>query len=300
MNKISSALLSPENRHKIFYAAAFAPFTLIIYSYASWPFDIAIPLYGFILLVIKEPKLFSQKPASRLQKPFGLLLMVASFFLYYALVPIFPDAAFYGVANYALYILGLFLAFFNIRALREAFSPLFLIVATTSTSLASALAEPILTPYIPNLVTIIVTIVRLIGIETEVTYWYYPIITIHTPRGLVSMGFIWGCVGFASALLFSIILVVILFEETCSLRKKILWSIAGITGMFLLNILRSVMILVTDYFYGYEAGAQVHYFIGYAIFFTWTTIFFYIFSRRQAKAQKNQEIKEIPVPQTAQ
>jgi phosphotransferase system glucose/maltose/N-acetylglucosamine-specific IIC component len=57
------------------------------------------------------------------------------------------------------------------------------------------------------------------------------------------------------------------------------------------------MIFVTDYFYGYEAGAQVHYFIGYAIFITWISIFFYAFSK---KHEKTPEIPSNPLPQTAQ
>jgi len=180
--------------------------------------------------------------------------------------------------------------FFDTHALKEAFTPLLLIVATTSTSVISELAEPVLSPHaIPNMASLIVTLIRSLGIRTELQFMSYPIITIYTPKGLVSAAFIWGCVGFASALIFSIILIVVLFEESCSLRTKIFWSIAGLLGVFLLNIFRIVMIFVTDYFYGYEAGAQIHYFVGYTIFITWTGVFFYTFSRRQARPLRNQK-----------
>jgi exosortase/archaeosortase family protein len=298
-NRIRNFFSSHDNRSKIFYAAAIAPFALLTYSYSAWPFGIAIPLYSFLLLALKKPKLFSHKEASHFQKAFGLLMIFASFLLYFVLVPIFPDAAFYGVGNYAVYILGLFLVFFDIHALREAFSPLFLIVATTSTSLISELVEPVLSPYaIHTMASLIVTLVRLLGIRTDVIFVGYPIITIHTPKGPVAAAFIWGCVGFASTLIFSIILVVVLSEESCRLRTKILWSAVGLVGVFFLNIARVVMIFVTDYFYGYEAGAQVHYFIGYAIFITWIGVFFYAFSRRQARTLKNQETKENPISPT--
>lgn len=271
---------------------------LLAYFYAAWPFDIAIPLYGFILLVIKKPKLFSQKEANSIQKPLGLILLLASFLLYFPLVRIFPNASFYSVANYAAFIIGLFLVFFDIHALKEAFTPLLLIVATTLTSFASELAEPVLSPYvIPSMTSLIVTIIRAIGIRTELEFLGYQIITIYTPKGPVSAAFIWGCVGFASALIFSIILVIVLFEETCSLRTKMLWSIIGLIGVFFLNIFRVVMIFITDYFYGYEAGAQVHYFIGYAIFITWISIFFYAFSKKHEKTPKT---PSEPLQQTAQ
>lgn len=275
---------SRESKPRIFYIAAFAPLVLVAYFYAAWPFDIVIPLYGFILLIIKKPRLFPQKEANNTQKLLGILLILASFLLYFPLVRIFPDTAFYGAANYATYILGLFLAFFDIHVLKEAFTPLFLIVATTMTSFASELAEPALSPYVlPNMASLIVTITRAIGIRTELRSLSFQIITIYTPKGPVSASFIWGCVGFASALIFSIILVIVLFEETCTLRTKILWSTIGLIGVFFLNIFRVVMIFITDYIYGYEAGAQVHYFIGYAIFITWIGIFFYAFSRRHGK-----------------
>lgn len=296
LEKIMNALSLPENRPKIFYLAAFAPLMLVMYSYAAWPFDIAIPLYGFILLVIKKPKLFAQEQANKSQRLFGLLIMFASFLLYFPIAPQFPDAAFYGVANYSVYILGLFLLFFNVYALREAFAPLFLIIATTLTSFASVLAEAIFSPFIvPNMASLTVGILRSLGIRTDAFFTSAPIITIHTPRGLVSASFIWGCVGFASAMIFSIMLVILLSEESCSLRTKILWSTVGLTGVFFLNIARVVLIFVTDYFYGYEAGAQIHYVVGYAIFITWISVFLYAFYRRQAKKR---EFKENPPVRT--
>lgn len=295
-----SVLSSHKNRPRIFYTAALAPLALIVYSYRAWPFDIAIPFYSFILLLLKKPKLFSQKEANGSQMLFGLLMIFVSFFLYFAFVPIFPDAALYGVGNYAVYILGLFLAFFNIRALREAFTPLLLIVATTSTSIVSGLVEPFLTPYIPNMASLVVAIVRSLGVRADLTFWRYPIITMYTPKGPMAVSFIWGCVGFTSVMLFSIILVIVLFEESCSLRTKVLWSIAGLVGVFFLNIVRVVMILLADYFYGYDLGAHVHYFVGYVIFITWISVFFFAFFTKQARRLRNKKAKEASVLPTAQ
>jgi exosortase/archaeosortase family protein len=58
------------------------------------------------------------------------------------------------------------------------------------------------------------------------------------------------------------------------------WYFLGIIGTFFLNILRIILIFVTDYFYGYEVGAIVHYFIGYMLFVTWTSIFLYLLLKR--------------------
>jgi len=63
------------------------------------------------------------------------------------------------------------------------------------------------------------------------------------------------------------------------------WSIIGISGLLILNVLRVVVILLTDYFYGAEVGGTIHYVIGYTIFITWLTIFLYIFSKKAVASE---------------
>ena len=106
------------------------------------------------------------------------------------------------------------------------------------------------------------------------------------------MFFVWGCVGVSSMLIFSIILVVTLFEESASLKTKLAWASIGIIGTFILNIVRVTIIFLADYFYGYEGGAKVHYVIGYALFIAWLAIFFYTFSKRQVISEKFQLIRQ--------
>jgi exosortase/archaeosortase family protein len=48
-------------------------------------------------------------------------------------------------------------------------------------------------------------------------------------------------------------------------------------GTFGLNIVRVIGIFLTDYFYGAEVGAIVHYFIGYVFFSVWLTLFLYAY-----------------------
>ncbi len=104
--------------------------------------------------------------------------------------------------------------------------------------------------------------------------------TFQTLKGPITVQFVWGCVGFASLFLFSIIIIIVLAESPGNPKTKVSWYVVGFVGTFLLNILRIVLIFVTDYFYGYEVGAMVHYFIGYILFITWTMAFLYIFQRK--------------------
>jgi exosortase/archaeosortase family protein len=275
----------------MFYILALAPFVLLAYFYFNWPFSLVIPLYSFILLIIKKDKLFSQKEPSPVQRPLGLLTMVASFFVHYLVAPMFPTAAFFGGANYAVYIIGLFLLFFDVHVLKEAFSPLFLIVGTISISVVSNMVEPFFTPYLPSVTSFFVGVMRTIGMRVT-TIASSNLLVLHTLQGgELTVEFVWGCVGFDSLFIFSILLIVILAEEPASLETKTLWSLIGIVGTIILNIIRVVMIFLTDYFYGYEVGGWVHYVIGYVLFIAWITIFVYTFSKRQIISQRLKLLK---------
>lgn len=281
LSKLGTTLFSPDNRLKRFYILAFAPFPLLAYFYLGWLFNLVIPLYSFILLIIKKDKLFSQKESSPVQKLFGIVTVVASFFVHYLIAPMFPTSAFYGGANYAVYILGLFLWFFDIHALREAFSPIFLIVATISSSIISNALEPFFAPFLPNFTSFFLAILRTIGMQVTADASHPSNLILQTSQGILNTKFVWGCVGFDSLFTFTVILVVILSEEPASLKTKTLWSLIGIVGIIFLNIIRVITIFLTDYFYGYEVGGMVHYLIGYALFIAWVSIFLFAFSKRQ-------------------
>jgi len=290
MNKLNTAFSSFfRNKLNAFYVLAFIPLLLIVYYHVKWPFSMVIPMYGFILLLIKKQNLSLRHEAGNIQKAFGLLVVLGSFFVYYALVPFSPSMGFYGSANYAVYIFGLFLMFYDISALREAFTPIFLIVAATSSSFISNWLELYLTPYIPHFVSFIAAILRTLGIEVTT---HSQIIVLHTVEGPLPMVFVWACVGVASMLIFSMILVITLFEESANLRTKLVWAFIGLIGMFILNIFRVTIIFLADYFYGFEVGGKVHYTLGYALFITWLAIFFYTFSKRQVISGKIQSIKQ--------
>ncbi len=288
MNKLNTAFSSFfRNRLNTFYVLAFAPILLIMYYHVKWPFPVVIPLYGFLLLLIKKHNLSHCPEAGSIQRAFGVIVLFGSFFVYYALVPFFPSMAFYGPANYIVYIFGLFLAFFDIHVLREAFTPIFLIVAATSSSFVAEWLEPYFTPFIPQYASLIAAIVRTLGIELTT---HGERIVLYTLKGPLHLLFVWACVGVSSMLIFSIILVVTLFEDFASLKTKLVWAFVGIVGTFILNIVRITIIFLADYFYGFEVGGQVHYVIGYALFITWLVVFFYMFSKRQVISEKFQLI----------
>lgn len=288
MSKLFWDLLSSKNRAKIFYILAFIPLILIIYFQPGWPFAVISPMYGFILLILKKDNLFFHNGADNIQKIIGAAIILGSFFIYYPLVSLFPRASFYNIANYATFILGLFLTFFEISALKQAVTPLFLIVAVTLNSLLFDWLEPLLSPYISYFISLMSIILRTLGMN--VTPQYPNIIVLNAPSGSIPAFFTWGCVA-SSSIVFSIILVVFMLEETARPRTKLLWAIFGILGTFAINIIRVITIFLSWQLYGFEVGEKVHWYLGYALFITWLALFLYMFTKRQTILK---QIKTIP------
>lgn len=279
MSKFFKDLFSLNNRDKIFYILAFAPLILIVYYQPGWPFAVISPIYGFILLALKKDNLFSCSKANNIQKIIGITIILGSFFVYYPSRSLFPRATFYNVASYATFILGLFLTFFEISALKQAFSSLFLIVAATLNSFLFAWLEPLLDPYINHFASLMSIILKTLGMN--VTTQYPNIVTLHTANGPIPAILTWGCVA-GSSIVFSIILIVFLLEETAQPRTKLLWAAIGILGTFIINIIRVTIIFLSWQFYGFEVGEKVHWYLGYALFITWLALFFYMFAKREA------------------
>lgn len=293
LSNLVTAPFSTENMPKSFYLLALVPFILMYYFYLQSsfgglviPFGLVIPLYGFIILVLKKHRLFSYPKAGVFQKLFGLIVVFASFFAYFIVSPFFPNATFYGFANYSLYIIGLFLVFFQIRALKEAFTPLFLVLAFLTGSFVSDMAKSFFSPFIPHLTSFIANILSMLGIAVTYSPSKPNLIVLNTMMGSIPLMIGWACVGFTSMYIFSIILVVIMSEDPSSTKTKVIWSIIGVLGTFFIGIIRLVTIFVGFYFYGYEYGEIVHSFIGYILFITWSVIFLYLFSKRNTILQK--------------
>ena len=286
MSQLHKVLPILEERINIFYLLAFVPLLIFAYYHSGWLFPIIILIYGFILLLIKKQNLQLYHQAKRIQKALGLLIIFVSFFVYYAIAPFLPSATFYTVANYAIYLLGLCLTFFEASALKEMSSSIFLIVAATSSSFVSEWLEPYLSPYVTSqFAYLIQSILNILGVNATIHPTNHsPIISFPTIQGgTITALFNWYCVGVSSLLIFSIILVILLIEEHGNLKSRMKWSVFGISGILALNVLRVLIIFIADYFYGAEVGGRIHYVIGYAIFITWLTIFLYLYSKKTSQ-----------------
>lgn len=292
MSKLSLTTSLLKNRLNLFYILAFAPLLLIQYfGYIARRdfFATVIPLFGFLLLLIKKDQLSTFAEPGRVHRLLGLTLMLASFFVYYAVVLFFPSSQFYGVANYTVYVVGLFLFFFQVSALKESFTTLFLIVAAVSSPYAGKWMEVYLEPWVPYFVQIMGFILWILGIPAKIVN--PRLFRLQMPDGdVLFLGIEAGCMGIYSFLIFATIIVVTMAENPSSLRTKLLWSVAGVIGTFFINIVRVSLIFVVIYYFGYKDWGKIHTNIGYILFITWLAFFFLIFSKRQAILSKLQTL----------
>jgi len=271
-----------KNRLNVFYILALTPLLLVTYHNAKYLSPLA---FGFLLLLIKRDKLSVCREAIHIQKTVGLVLMLGSFAISYMLIYIFPFVLYGGIVGYVAYIFGLFLAFFDLSALKEVFTPIFIVLAAASISFISKGLEPSLSPHIiPLFASIVVAVSNALGVRA--TTQYPDLIILNTQTGTLPLQIIWGCVGVYGVLVFSTLLIVVLWEEHGSLKTKTLWAVVGVIGALFLNIIRVVIILVADYYYSAEVAAQFHLVLGYALFLPWLAFFLYTFSKRKTILQK--------------
>ena len=272
-----------EGRLNIFYTLAFLPLILIEIYRLTFFYDalgIITPLYGFLILLLKKDKLSEYiSKTNALQEFLGVAVVSGSFFTYYAIAPIYSSVGFYGLTNYIVYTFGLFLIFFKISAFKQGFTAFFLMAASAFVGISFRWIEVQISPTIPYYVSLFSSVLNVFGVRNVTPY--PRAILLFTPRGQLPVTFEAGCIGVFSLIIFSIILVVAMIETSASRRTKLLWSVFGLIGVFLVNIIRLLIVIASMYFYGYDFGQSVHQIIGYLLFISWLAIFLSLFAKRQ-------------------
>jgi exosortase/archaeosortase family protein len=283
--KLRSLLQDKLNR---FYILAFAPLLpLLVYRYTAFndPLGVLVPFYGFLILLMKKDKLtkYNVNP-SFLQETLGVLFIAVSFLVYYAIAPFIFGVGFYGIVNYTIYLFGLVLFFFKLPAFKETFTAFFLIISIGIIGLSYNWIERQITPTVPYYVSIFSSVLSLFGVSHTRPNPYT--LFLNTPRGLLPVWFEGGCIGIYSVVIFSILIVVTMVETLAPKRTKLVWTVFGLVGVFVLNIVRLLIVIASMFAYGWDFGQQVHQVIGYVLFLSWLTLFLFLFSQRQTIAQK--------------
>jgi exosortase/archaeosortase family protein len=280
-------------RDTLFYALAFMPLLVIAYYHhfvrGLSILGILIPFYGFLLLLLKKDRIISfSRGSGRLSRFAGLALMFMSFLVYYVAAIYASSSLLYAAEGifYSFYVVGLLLIFFNISILRESLSVIFLLVVGGSIYYIGDWLEYPMGPLVPYFVQIMLPVLTFLGIPVIFDNANPNLILLNTSKGPVPVAFAAGCIGIQSFLAFSVIIVVTMMEDPANLREKVVWSVGGVIGTFVLNIFRVSLIGVVIYYFGYENWGEIHSWIGYALFLLWLVFFFIVFSNRDAIRSK--------------
>lgn len=271
-----------NDRLNIFFILAFLPLipSELYQIFLNQALGVVIPLYSFLILLMKRDRLSEYvSKTSIFQRILGVMIVFGSVFAYYAVASFVPHAAFYGLANYTLHLIGLFLIFFKVSAFKQGFTAFFLIVASGLTGLTFRWIEVQMSPTVPYYVSLFSSLLTLSGISH--TMPDSTSIFLHTPRGILPVAFEAGCIGIYSVIIFSIIIVITMIETSTGKRTKLLWSALGLIGVFVLNVIRLFTVIVSMNFYGWDFGQRVHQVIGYSLFLLWLAVFLLLFTKRK-------------------
>jgi exosortase/archaeosortase family protein len=267
----------------IFFILAFLPLIpseLYQMFFFGQTLGVIIPLYGLLILLIKRDQLSQyMQETNILQKALGVIIVLSSVFAHYAIAPFVPQAAFYGLANFTLHMIGLLLIFFRVSAFRQGLTFFFLMAASGLTGLTFRWIEAQMSPTVPYYVSLFSSLLTLFGISH--TRPSPTTILLNTPRESLPIAIEAGCIGIYSVIVFSMLIVVTMIETPARRRTKLLWSAVGLIGVFVLNIIRLFIVILAMNFYGWDFGQSVHQVIGYVLFLSWMAAFLLLFSKRE-------------------
>lgn len=87
------------------------------------------------------------------------------------------------------------------------------------------------------------------------------------------------CSGIEGVILYTIMCLLILPDLPIKRNKKIIYGVIGFAGSFIINVVRILAIFVAGVLWGLD-GVLVFHKIGYGFFVVWSTMFWYIVSKR--------------------
>ncbi|MDG6220487.1 MAG: exosortase/archaeosortase family protein [Candidatus Thermoplasmatota archaeon] len=318
-----------ENRMRYFYASIFASSFLFVFSTQGF-FNLFF--YALLVLVIVR---MSEDKYDKLPLPdiyeliFGGLIMAGSFAFDLATRDMLGGG--YGQTDYTILLIGIIFTFFGYKNLRKIYLPI-LLVGGLMFSLQGL--QLVYGSHFESIADWFVdAIVGVAGVDGlgypvwpgSVPGWaqqYYSSITI--PPGAIGTGDLvtrpgtftvfglnetaslhvdWGCTGLRSLVMFSFILLALIWPMEISWKKKIPGIAIGIIGAFIINILRMIMLALLMYYYDLATTMEVHKHLGDFLFIIWMAIYWFAFfhffgpEREWDEDEENEGLEEDDAPQ---
>ncbi|MFW9944009.1 MAG: exosortase/archaeosortase family protein [Candidatus Sifarchaeia archaeon] len=230
-----------------------------------------------IIVVFANRERFKDIPGpSGLGFLLGLSLLTGSF-VFNWFTGFFTGDTRYGVTDYVILCLGIFVLFYSPMAQLVrvgAFSLGFVRAATLGLSMLYESAFDYVSDFF---VTIVVFFSKVI-VSPTIDVGSSPgqiIVGGQAENSMIYIG--WACAGLEELVLISVILYSLIDSFNLSKSLTVIWLALGIAGSFVVNILRMVILVWVAYEYGTDDMRWVHTHLGDVLFLVWIGVFWVVF-----------------------
>lgn len=262
-----------QNRHYVFFLCFiigfFNPITILLFSFSE-TFTIVVPLTLALWFFMKKEELakIGEKSAS-----WEILVALTIYgldilrnLLTSSVKPMF------GLTDMAVSFVCICVALYGFKGLRHFVIPsVYLVVLIVGYQLEFAIEQVSgLQVFLAGLITSVVTFVT-------PTFNVGNLITIKTlTGGYQALAIDADCTGLKGMIAYGSLAVITMIDIRASKQKKILSSIIGLVGTFLVNIVRLLVIVLSCYVFGIDTAMAVHTYLGYGLFMIWLIVFWHL------------------------
>jgi len=285
-----------ENRLKLFYASLLLSSFLSLYSTQGFFNLFFYALLAMVIVRMDEEKYDSLHLPRTEEIIVGLLVCASSFIFDFATRGIFGGG--YGQTDYTILVIGIILLFFGYRNIKKIYLPILLVgglsfslkalqlvydnhfeavaewfvAAITGIAGPGGLGYPVYGGAIATGTTLAPGSITTANLAIDPGTF-----TVFGVNEVASLHVAWGCTGLRSLVMFSFILVALIYPLNTTPRKKMLGIAIGILGAFIINILRMVMLAMIMYYKDLKTTLDVHLHLGDFLFIVWMAAYWWLF-----------------------
>ncbi len=184
----------------------------------------------------------------------------------------------FGIFDMLVVLVGLMISFFGLRAIRQHFllPTAYLGVLVVTYQIENRLPEiQVLQNFLAQTV---VGVLNPIGVKASIWSLNQDIITVWGRQGIPGPNpfALWiekNCTGVKGMLAYGSLAILMILDITAPIRRKLMVVLVGLAGTFLVNIGRLLVIFLSAYQWGVDAGLAVHAYLGYGLFIAWVLVY---------------------------
>lgn len=279
-------------------ATFFNPIVLALYG-TSETFIVVIPLTLLVWFAVKWDAFVRIDAKSSLSEVILGMGIYAGNFLRN-----FLTGSGFGMFDMLVVSVGLIVSFFGLRAIKQHFllPTAYLAVLVATYQVETRLPElQVLQNFLAQ---IIVGVLNPLGIRADLWTFNTDVITVWGRPGIPEPNpfALWiekSCTGVKGMLAYGSLALLMIMDIPASRGKKIAMALVGLAGTFLVNIARLLVIFLSAYQWGVEAGLTVHSYLGYGLFIAWVFLFWTMTLRYVSGQNPSAQVQtQFPSPAT--